>query len=384
MLAYYGQRLESVEVNTTFYRTLTPETVAGWVSAVPPSFRFAVKAHRRITHNRRMPNLEGAVAAMAEVVDGFGERLGPILFQFPPTAPYDEGRIERIAALVPSHWRLAFQFRHRSWHTAAVADRVEALGAAFCHGDGESEPGPLGRGSFVYLRLRREVPRADLEQEAAALLSERGGSEFDGALRIVLTRGGRRLAATENLPPMGETVTLASVTYSPTVILTGVKSLSYAANMLASRRAAAAGYDEALLLDADGGVAEGAGENLFVVLDGVVQTNDNRHSILMGMTRDAVIEIAGDLGYPVEQRALTLEDLLVADEAFFTGTAAEVTPIAEVDGVKIGKGRPGEITREIQRAYFKATSSESKRYRKWLHFVDECSFAGAYSAMPFI
>jgi uncharacterized protein YecE (DUF72 family) len=157
MLAYYGQRLESVEVNTTFYRTLTPETVAGWVSAVPPSFRFAVKAHRRITHNRRMPNLEGAVAAMAEVVDGFGERLGPILFQFPPTAPYDEGRIERIAALVPSHWRLAFQFRHRSWHTAAVADRVEALGAAFCHGDGESEPGPLGRGSFVYLRLRREA-----------------------------------------------------------------------------------------------------------------------------------------------------------------------------------------------------------------------------------
>ncbi len=158
----------------------------------------------------------------------------------------------------------------------------------------------------------------------------------------------------------------------------------YVNSILATRDAADRGYDEALLLDADGGVAEGAGENLFVVLDGVVQTNDNRHSILMGMTRDAVIEIAGDLGYPVEQRALTLEDLMVADEAFFTGTAAEVTPIAEVDGVKIGKGRPGEITREIQRAYFKATSSESKRYRKWLHFVDECSFAGAYSAMPFI
>jgi branched-chain amino acid aminotransferase len=123
---------------------------------------------------------------------------------------------------------------------------------------------------------------------------------------------------------------------------------------------------------------------LFVVLDGVVQTNDSRHSILPGITRDAIIEIARDLGYPVETRALTIEDLLVADEAFFTGTAAEVTPVSEVDGVKIGKGRPGEITRDIQRAFFKATSGESKRYRKWLHFVDQCTFDGAYSALPCI
>ncbi|MGZ5492268.1 MAG: branched-chain-amino-acid transaminase, partial [Thermoanaerobaculia bacterium] len=158
----------------------------------------------------------------------------------------------------------------------------------------------------------------------------------------------------------------------------------YVNSILAARDAADRGYDEALLLDAAGGVAEGSGENLFVVLDGVVQTNDDRHSILMGITRDAVLEMARDLGYPVETRALTLEDVLVADEAFFTGTAAEVTPIAEVDGVKIGKGRPGEITREIQRAFFKATSGESKRYRKWLHLVDECTFAGAYSAVPCI
>jgi uncharacterized protein YecE (DUF72 family) len=102
-----------------------------------------------------MPRLEEAVAVMAAMAEGFGERLGPVLFQFPPTAPYDEGRIERIAALVPSHWRLAFQFRHRSWHTPAVADRIEAMGAALCHGDGEPQPGPLGRGSFIYTRLRR-------------------------------------------------------------------------------------------------------------------------------------------------------------------------------------------------------------------------------------
>jgi branched-chain amino acid aminotransferase len=158
----------------------------------------------------------------------------------------------------------------------------------------------------------------------------------------------------------------------------------YVNSVLAVRDAEGRGFDEALLLDAAGGVAEGSGENLFVVLDGVVQTNDDRHSILMGITRDAVLEIARDLGYPVETRALTLEDVLVADEAFFTGTAAEVTPVAEVDGMKIGKGRPGEITREIQRAFFKATSGESNQYRKWLHFVDDCTFAGAYSAVPCI
>jgi uncharacterized protein YecE (DUF72 family) len=155
MLRYYGERLDSVEINTTFYRNPGPETIAGWVESVPPTFRFAVKAHRRITHSRRMPRLEEAIASMSAMVEGFGERLGPVLFQFPPTAPYDEGRIERIAAIVPSHWQLAFQFRHRSWHTAEVAGRIEALGAALCHGDGEAQPGPVGRGSFIYLRLRR-------------------------------------------------------------------------------------------------------------------------------------------------------------------------------------------------------------------------------------
>lgn len=173
--------------------------------------------------------------------------------------------------------------------------------------------------------------------------------------------------------------------FSATMMPTTAKACGqYVNSILAVRDAADRGYDEALLLDAAGGVAEGSGENLFVVLDGVVRTNDDRHPILMGITRDAVLEIARDLGYSVETRALKLEDLQVADEAFFTGTAAEVTPIAEVDGVKIGKGRPGKITREIQRAFFKATSAQSKRYRKWLHFVDECTFTGAYSAVPCI
>jgi len=157
MLSYYAQRLPTVEVNTTFYRTQPEGVIAGWVASVPPDFRFAVKAHRRITHNRRMPNLEEAVRVLAEEAAAFGNRLGPVLFQLPPTAPFDEGRIERIVALLPSHWRVAFQFRHRSWHTPEVAALLERLGASLVHGDGEEEPGPLGRGAFIYLRLRRDT-----------------------------------------------------------------------------------------------------------------------------------------------------------------------------------------------------------------------------------
>ena len=157
MLGFYAQRLETVEVNTTFYRTQPEEVVAGWVRAVPADFRFAVKAHRRITHNRRMPNLEEAIRVLALEANGFGDQLGPVLFQLPPTAPFDAGRIERIAALLPSHWRVAYQFRHRSWHTPQVADALERMGAALVHGDGEAEPGLLGRGAFIYLRLRRET-----------------------------------------------------------------------------------------------------------------------------------------------------------------------------------------------------------------------------------
>jgi uncharacterized protein YecE (DUF72 family) len=157
MLDFYAQRLPTVEVNSTFYRTQPEEVVAGWVAAVPADFRFAVKAHRRISHNRRMPNLEEAMRVLALEANGFGDRLGPVLFQLPPTAPFDEGRIERIAALLPSHWRVAYQFRHPSWHTPQVADLVERMGAALVHGDGEEVPGLLGRGAFIYLRLRRET-----------------------------------------------------------------------------------------------------------------------------------------------------------------------------------------------------------------------------------
>jgi len=158
----------------------------------------------------------------------------------------------------------------------------------------------------------------------------------------------------------------------------------YVNSILAVRDAADRGFDEALLLDSSGRVAEGAGENLFVVRGRTIRTNDDRHPILMGITRASVLTIARDLGFSVEIGDLSLDELVDADEAFFTGTAAEIAPIREVDGAVIGDGRRGELTRAIQDAFYAATSGRNRRYRHWLHFVDDCTFAGAYSSVPCI
>ncbi len=143
----------------------------------------------------------------------------------------------------------------------------------------------------------------------------------------------------------------------------------YVNSILAVRDAAARGYDEALLLDSDGSVAEASGMNLFIVRDGKLITNDERYSILLGVTRDSVMEIGRDLGYPMEIKALELEEVLTADEAFLTGTAAEVTPIREVDGTRIGRHCPGEVTAEIQRTFFAATVGADEKYKNWLRPV---------------
>jgi branched-chain amino acid aminotransferase len=169
----------------------------------------------------------------------------------------------------------------------------------------------------------------------------------------------------------GARVTVASWTkfHSRMMPTTAKGCGGYLNSMLAAREAAAAGYDEALLLDEKGDIAEGSGENLFIIRRGRLLTNDERSSILLGITRDAVIEIARDLGYQIEVGKLTLGDLLAADEAFFTGTAVEVTPIRELDGQLIGTGAPGPTTERIQRAFFEATSGRDPRYRNWLHLV---------------
>ncbi|HWS89562.1 MAG TPA: branched-chain amino acid transaminase [Pyrinomonadaceae bacterium] len=143
----------------------------------------------------------------------------------------------------------------------------------------------------------------------------------------------------------------------------------YLNSMLAARDAASRGFAEALLLDAQGRIAEGSGENLFVVKGGRLRTNDERSSILLGVTRDAVMRLARGLGYEVETGALDVEDLRAADEVFFTGTAVEVTPVVELDGVRVGTGRRGAVTERIQRAFFDATSGRDERYAGWLRHV---------------
>ena len=143
----------------------------------------------------------------------------------------------------------------------------------------------------------------------------------------------------------------------------------YINSILAVQDAERRGYDEALLLDADKCIAEGAGENLFLVRGGRLVTNDARHSILLGITRDAIIEIASDMGIDVEIRALMLDDLLSADEAFFTGTAVEVVAIQELEGKRIGSAAPGQVTQRIQKAFRAVTSGRSEKYKHWLHPV---------------
>ena len=144
----------------------------------------------------------------------------------------------------------------------------------------------------------------------------------------------------------------------------------YINSLLAVRDAFARGFDEALLFDSQGYIAEGSGENIFLVRNGRLVTNNEQSSILLGITRDAVIRLARDLGYEVEVSKFRLDDLLAADEAFFTGTAAEVTPIREVDGKQIGAGKRGEVTARIQSAFFDAVFGRDDRYRDWLHRVE--------------
>jgi branched-chain amino acid aminotransferase len=144
---------------------------------------------------------------------------------------------------------------------------------------------------------------------------------------------------------------------------------NYLNSILAVREAAARGYDEAILLDMYGNLAEGAVENIFLIKNGRAFTNDQNSSILLGITRDSAIQIARDLGYEVEIRALTLDELLNADEAFLTGTAIEITPIREVDGSAIGNGARGPITEAIQKTFFDIVAGRKPEYQRWLRSV---------------
>lgn len=139
----------------------------------------------------------------------------------------------------------------------------------------------------------------------------------------------------------------------------------YASSVLARQEANDDGYDEALLLDVDGFVGEGSGENLFIVRAGKLHEPEPT-SALLGITRDAVRVMAQELGYEVVTRRLTRDDVYLADEAFFTGTAAEITPIVELDRRTIGGGRVGPVTRALMAAFERATRGEEPHYARWL------------------
>ena len=190
-------------------------------------------------------------------------------------------------------------------------------------------------GAAIELPVERQV----LEGEIEALLASLG--EHDGQLRIVLTRAGRRLAFTEPLPPSGNTVSLASVTYSPSVILTGVKSISYAANMQATRIAQSRGADEAVLVRPDGVLLEAPTSSVFLAsADGQLRTPEIEVGILESITRARLVsELA------VEEGTWTIDELRAAGEAFLASTTREVQPVSEVDGVRMPEA-PGPRTRE--------------------------------------
>ena len=154
------------------------------------------------------------------------------------------------------------------------------------------------------------------------------------------------------------------------ITMTQAKAVSnYTNSILANMEALDDGYDEALLLDATGFVSEGAGENLFVVKDGVIYTPDLSAGALNGITRNTVLHIAKDLGIEVVQKRITRDEIYIADEAFFTGTAAEVTPIRELDRVTLGSGARGPVTQRVQQAFFDIVNGHNAQYSHWLTHV---------------
>jgi branched-chain amino acid aminotransferase len=196
-----------------------------------------------------------------------------------------------------------------------------------------------------------EFDRDALEREIDALLIEAGGP--DGQLRLIVTRGGRRIAAIEPIPAHGETLSLATVTYSPTVILNGVKSLSYAANMQATRLAQAQGADEAVLVTPEGTVLEPPTSAIFWVSpQGSLRTPALDVGVLESITRDRLVK-----ALQVEEGAWPVADLRAAQEAFLASTTREIQAVASIDGNALPQA-PGPRTREAQEAFAETLGRE--------------------------
>jgi len=165
MLAYYGERLPSVEINNTFYRLPRRSVLEGWAAEVPESFRFAVKASQRITHHKRLREVADETRYLLEVTEALGARLGALLFQLPPNFKLDLDRFDRFLELLPAGTRAAFEFRHPSWLDPEVVDRLRRRSCAWVvNDDAEGEPPDfLVTAPWAYVRLRRPAyAREDL------------------------------------------------------------------------------------------------------------------------------------------------------------------------------------------------------------------------------
>ena len=153
------------------------------------------------------------------------------------------------------------------------------------------------------------------------------------------------------------------------VMMTKAKiSGNYVNSVLAKREVMKLGYEEAMMLDTEGYVSEGSGENIFMVRNGVIKTTPLT-SILSGITRNSVIQIAKSRKIPVVEEKFTRDELYTAQEAFFTGTAAEITPIREVDDRQIGEGKPGPVTKELQAVFFDIVKGKNPEFREWLDYL---------------
>ncbi|MBW9223006.1 branched-chain-amino-acid transaminase [Methanothermococcus sp. SCGC AD-155-E23] len=214
-----------------------------------------------------------------------------------------------------------------------------------------------------------EIPLSKEEMEEVVVETVRVNKLRDAYIRLVVTRGIGDLGldpqkcsnpsvfciAEPMSPLLGERgirVITSSIRRLPVDVLNpAVKSLNYLNSILAKIQANYAGVDEAFLLDTEGYVVEGTGDNIFLVKKGVIKTPPVSSSILRGITRDTVIEIARDLGYEVVEDRVTLHELYVADEVFITGTAAELVPVIEIDGRVINEGKIGEVTKRLKREF---------------------------------
>lgn len=168
----------------------------------------------------------------------------------------------------------------------------------------------------------------------------------------------------------GSRLKISSFTrHHPNIAMTKAKITgNYVNSVLAKLEARKGGFDEAILMDPEGFLAEGSGENLFIIRKGKVYT-PSLGSILEGITRDTVIHIAEDMKLPIQERRITRDELYSADEAFLCGTAAEITPIAEIDLRKIGLGKPGPITLEIQKRFMDIVTGKNPKYKEWITLV---------------